>query len=199
MLSRVGFQVGRERNSRKEDELRFEDLNAKFVEFDNSRTQYLQRCYAFAARVADYIEEITGAPGSYEEPTLDTVRRSRKYVQIRLVDQEEGLLKEAGVAQEVVQFEDDGFFNFGVTIALEHAHNSYPKSPTGAKVRCRISANGIETEVNRKDNKFSADADDLAAESCARAVLQCVSDHLDKRYEELFAPSNVGFGIVRNR
>ena len=136
---------------------KIDELRGAYRDWRERNIAYHDAVVAFAANFARGFREYIGAPGTYNVPGRTT---KKPYVEVRKLTDEGNLVR--ANPGELLTFEEDGYYKFGVMLALDYSENMYPKAGFGFSVRVRLKKDVCDLKVS--DRSFTvklADKDAL--------------------------------------
>src|SRR5665213_1872541 len=126
--------------------VKFDELRGAYRDWRKRGIAYHDASVAFAGNFARGFREYIGAPATYN--VIDDTTK-KFYVEARKIT-DEGKLVRAEHPGEVLTFEEDGYYKFGLTLTLDYDENSYPKAAFGFTVHYQAKNDVCDLKVSDK-------------------------------------------------
>jgi hypothetical protein len=139
----------------------FDEFRTGFTQWHDAHASYERDSAVFAIRFVNDFKTYIGAPESYHDMIGDT----RFYVQQQAVTQADSGNYEfrnvTTLMEAIERCQEDGFWETGITLTLEKATNTFPKSYFTFLVRFILRDMQCDMQIGFDKREFSFDRSDV--------------------------------------
>jgi hypothetical protein len=168
---------------------RFDELTLLFDPWRKNWLEQYRRHQLLPLWVAKQFQEFLGCPeffreaGAKDAPVVKYVSPTQAKLNEDGTEQFTLIAYQNGV--EDVEFQEDGYFYFGLRVYLEHGPDTYPKQPFWFLFRGKQEGGGFSIWEQRSQRKFTLDTDPPGDE------FDALCEHLFKLLKDELAVSPI--------